>query len=96
MATNGYSRSSKTANITGRTVGSTIPPGTLSTPLPAARDNLLMDLSSTGIVTTSSAAAEGPRDPLCQLKSCQPLHSFTKKSRYIDYPALIDITTFTM
>jgi len=25
---------------------------------------------------------EGPRDALCQLKSCQLLHSYTKKSRF--------------
>jgi len=29
--------------------------------------------------TGGSAIAEGPRDALCQLKSCQLLHSYTKK-----------------
>jgi len=29
-------------------------------------------------VTRSSAITEGPRDALCELKSCQLLHVFTK------------------
>jgi len=32
------------------------------------------------IITSSSAAAERPREPLSQLKSCQLLHNGTKKS----------------
>jgi len=29
-------------------------------------------------VTSSAAIAEGPRDALSQLKSCQPLHNYEK------------------
>jgi len=38
-------------------------------------------VTAVGVVTKrkSSAIAEGPRDALCQLKSCQLLHNCTNK-----------------
>ena len=40
------------------------------------------------VSTSSSAAAERPREPLSQLKSCQLLHNCTKKSHLTRWIAL--------